>query len=127
MVRTRASFVALALGTIAVGLAVHVYGDVLGATTRDVLGDALWAAMIAWWIGALVPRASLRVRGVAALAICAAVEVSQRFHGPTLDAWRRTTAGHLVLGSGFDPRDFASYALGVAAAMLLERTVRPRA
>ena len=125
-IRTRAAFVALAVGTIAVGLGVHRRGDILGAALRDMLGDALWATMIAWWVAALVPRASLRTRAIAALAICFAVELSQLYHAPALDALRRTTAGHLVLGSGFDPRDFVSYALGVLAAALLERIVRKR-
>ena len=101
------------------GLAVHWRGEILGEALRDVLGDALWAAMIAWWIAALVPGASLRTRGIAALTICFAVEVSQGVHVPALDALRRTPAGHLVLGSGFDPRDFLSYAFGVLAATLL--------
>jgi hypothetical protein len=126
LARTRASFVALAVGTIAVGLVVHWRGDILGAAIQDMLGDALWAAMITWWIAALVPGAALRRRGIAALAICFAVEVSQRYHFPALDALRRTTAGNLVLGSGFDPRDFVSYALGVLAAIILERIVRER-
>jgi hypothetical protein len=82
--------------------------------------------MMVWWIAALVPTASLGMRGTAALTICFAVEVSQRYQTPELDALRRTTAGHLVLGSGFDPRDFASYALGVLAAALLEWYVRGR-
>jgi hypothetical protein len=34
--------------------------------------------------------------------------------------------GHLVLGSGFDPRDFTSYAAGVLAAALLERVIMRR-
>ncbi len=126
LVRTRATFVALAVGTIAIGLCVHWRGDILGVALRDVLGDALWAAMIAWWVTALFPGASLRTRGIAALAICFAVEVSQLYRLPTLDAVRRTTLGQLVLGSGFDPRDFVSYALGVLAATLLEWIVRRR-
>ena len=43
------------------------------------------------------------------------------YHAPALDAFRRTTAGHLVLGSGFDPRDLAAYAAGVLTAVFLER------
>jgi hypothetical protein len=125
--RARASFVALALGTIAVGLGLHLRGDILGAVLRDVLGDALWAAMITWWIAAIIPGSSLRARGIAALATCFAVELSQRYHTPALDALRDTTAGHLVLGSGFDPRDFVSYGVGVLVAILLERMVRGRA
>jgi hypothetical protein len=55
------------------------------------------------------------------LAICFAVELSQLYHAPALDALRETTAGHLVLGSGFDPRDLIAYAAGVCAAALVDR------
>jgi len=111
----------------ATGLGVHLHGgSILGLPLRDILGDALWAMMIAWLVAAAVPGASLRARAIAALSICFSVEISQRFHIPTVEALRHTFAGHLVLGSGFDPRDFFSYSLGVLAATLLERTVRGR-
>jgi Protein of unknown function (DUF2809) len=126
--RRRALFITLALATIAVGLLVRFGGDaLLGWGVRDKLGDALWAMMIAWWIGALAPRARLVTRVAAAYAICAAVEISQRYHTPTLDAIRATRVGHLVLGSGFDPWDLLAYALGVAAAAALEAAARARA
>jgi len=89
-------------------------------TIRDVLGDALWAGMIVWLIGARVPNARPWTRYGAAYAICALVETSQAFHTPRLDALRATMIGQLVLGSGFDPRDFLAYALGVGAAALLD-------
>jgi hypothetical protein len=60
-------------------------------------------------------------RAAAAYAVCAAVEFGQRVHAPRLDALRRTTVGHLVLGSDFDARDLAAYLLGVLAAAALER------
>ena len=115
----RIAYLALALATIVVGLVIHLGAAVLGTTTRDVLGDALWASMIVWLISAVVPRARLVARGAAAYAICVIVEVSQLYHAPTLDALRATRLGHLVLGSGFDLRDLVSYALGVSAAMVL--------
>lgn len=120
------NYIALALATIAVGLLVHEQGTALGPVARDVLSDALWAAMIVWWVSALVPGARLGVRSAIAYAICAGVEVSQLFHTPALDAIRSTTAGQLVLGSGFDARDLASYALGVICAALLDATVVAR-
>ena len=122
--RTRAGFVALALGTIVVGLVVHWRGTMLPARQRDLIGDALWAMMIYWSIGALGPSARLDTRAVLAVVICWGVEFSQLYHAPTLDAWRGTTAGQLVLGSGFDLRDLGAYALGVLAAWLLELNVR---
>jgi len=132
MIRRRAGFLASACATIAAGLAVHLRGAALGPVARDVLGDALWAMMIAWWAGALAPGARLAARSAVAYAVCACVEVSQLYHAPALDAVRATTLGHLVLGSGFDPRDLVAYGAGVALAAALEATVaasrrRPRA
>jgi hypothetical protein len=124
--RARVVFVALAAGTIIVGLWVHRGGLPLGPAARDALGDALWAVMIAWWLGAVAPRARALARGAVALGICVAVELSQLAHTPALDAARRTTLGQLVLGSGFDPRDVVAYALGVLAAVLLERLALAR-
>jgi hypothetical protein len=113
------------LGTIAVGLFVHWgLGTQLAPTLRDVLGDALWAVMLAWWIGALIPDTPPRTRGGLGLAVCWAVEFSQLYHAPVLDALRRTTIGRLVLGNGFDPRDLAAYAMGILIALILEQVSR---
>ena len=124
--RRRAPFVALAAATIGVGLLVHLGGAGLGRNAHDVLGDALWAAMIAWWAGALAPGARLPTRSATAYALCVGVEVSQLYHAPAVDAVRATTLGHLVLGSGFDARDLAAYAFGVGGAALLEAMVVAR-
>jgi hypothetical protein len=123
-VYARVAYVALAVGTIVLGLTLHLYGDALGPTSRDVVGDIIWGAMIAWWVGAFAPGNSLRARSVAAVAICFAVELSQLYHTPTLDMLRRTTVGQLTLGTGFDLRDFVAYTVGVLVAALLERTGR---
>lgn len=120
----RPRYVALALVTILIGLLVHRRGAALGPSAQDATGDALWAMMIVWWLSALAPRRRRLVRGAAAYAICVAVELSQLYHGPAIDAMRATTVGHLVLGSGFDPRDLAAYAIGVAGALLLDAGVR---
>jgi hypothetical protein len=122
----RSRFIALAVATIAIGLAVYLRGDILGATVRDITGDALWATMIAWLIGAASPDAPLMKRGLAAYGICVGVELSQLIRAPWLDDLRATTLGHLALGSGFDPRDLAAYAAGVAAAVLIERAMADR-
>jgi len=114
----------LAIGTIAVGLIVHLSGNLLPPIVRDVLGDALWATMMVWWMSVAAPRVPLRTRALAALAVCIAVELSQRYHTPLLHALRRTLPGHLILGSGYDPRDFLAYAAGVAFAVVLAHGMR---
>jgi hypothetical protein len=117
--RVRAAYVGLAVLTILIGLIVHRGVPRLPAAARDITGDALWAMMMVWWVSAIAPRGTPWARGAAALAICFAVELSQRLRLQPLDALRRTTVGHLFLGSGFDPRDFLAYTLGAAVAVLL--------
>lgn len=129
MLRTRLTYATLALATIVVGLAVHWWVSALPAWLRDFLGDALWAMMIYWWIGAAAPNSRFDRRALVALAVCWVVELSQLFHAPVVDGWRQTTVGQLVLGSGFDPRDLGAYALGVLAAwrldLLIQKVVHP--
>ena len=123
--RLRLTYAAAAGATIALGLVLRAILPP-ASVARDVAGNALWAAMMLWWVSALAPDARLLVRGAVALGISFAVELSQLYHTPALDALRSTTGGHLVLGSGFDPRDFVAYGLGVVVAALLERSVRGR-
>ena len=117
----RAPFLLLAGWTIALGLLVHHGVIPLPLPVRDFSGDALWAMMIAWWVAVIAPTARLGVRSLLALITCWAVEFSQLYHSPTVDRWRETAVGHLVLGSAFDARDLAAYAGGVLGAMILER------
>jgi hypothetical protein len=123
-VRARLWYLALASVTIGLGLIVHLRGTALSTIARDVLGDALWAAMIVWCVSFIVPTAPRMKRGAVALAVCWVVEASQLYHGPSIDAVRATTAGRLVFGTGFDPRDLAAYAVGVVVAILLDAGIR---
>ena len=118
--RSRRAFFGLAVFTICLGLLVYLGGGALPAAPRDMLGDALWAVMMVWCVSVIAPNARLVTRGAIALAVCWTVEVSQLHHTPFLDALRATLPGHLVLGSGFDPRDLAAYAVGVIAALVFE-------
>lgn len=118
--RARTRYLALMVGTIAIGLLVNKRGSALSPVVRDVLGDALWAAMVVWAFGVVAPKLQVRWRAAGALAVAFAVEFSQLAHFPAIDALRRTSLGQLALGSGFDPRDFAAYTAGVVAAVFLE-------
>lgn len=111
----------MAVSTIVVGLAVHRLAP--AGAARDIAGDALWAAMMCWWVSAHWPAKPIAWRAGVALGISWAVEFSQLWHAPWLDQLRATRLGPLVLGSGFDSRDLASYAVGVLlAGALAKRT-----
>jgi hypothetical protein len=107
--------------TVVIGLAVHFHGIGLGASLRDVLGDALWAAMIFWLISAASPNAATPARVAVALAICFVVELSQQIQHPVLQAVRGSPFGHILIGSDFDTRDLIAYTTGIAAAAVLDR------
>jgi len=116
----------VALACVVVGLGVNRLGLGLAPRLRDAAGDALWAMMMFAWVGVLFPLGSIRLRAALALGICWAVEFSQMYHTPMLDAWRATTLGRLVLGVGFDARDLAAYAVGVLVGVALNLALRRR-
>ena len=126
MMSVRVKYVALAIMTIAVGLVIHLHGLGLAGAPRDFVGDALWGAMILWWVSAFFPQAGLLTRIGAAWLTCAGVELTQLIDWAALNAARGTLAGRLILGSGFDPRDLVAYAVGVGLAALLDATLLPR-
>jgi hypothetical protein len=61
----------------------------------------------------------LRVAGLAIVSSLA-VEVSQLYHSPWIDAIRRTAVGGLLLGFGFVWSDLVCYAVGIGLGMLGE-------
>lgn len=74
-----------------------------------------------FWLAALArPRASTARLAACALAIAYAVECSQLYRAPWIDAVRSTTAGALLLGQSFLWSDLVSYAVGVIFATLLD-------
>jgi hypothetical protein len=80
--------------------------------------------MASWGFGFLAPRATTASVAIAAVAWCFAIELSQLYRAPWIDAVRATTPGRLVLGQGFHAFDLVCYVIGVGLAALLELVVR---
>jgi hypothetical protein len=88
-------------------------------------GDVLYATMAYWGFRWLTPRRP-RWEAVAwAGGFCGAIEVSQLWRTPWLEAWRATRPGALVSGRGFLWEDLGWYAVGVALGWALDRYSRP--
>jgi hypothetical protein len=77
-------------------------------------GDALWALMVFFGMGFLFPRIPTLFSFLLALGFSWAVEFSQIYHAPWIDAIRVTLPGRLILGSTFAWPDLVAYLGGTA-------------
>ena len=105
---------------IALGLASRKFPSLFPTIFGKYPGDALWALMVFVGLAFVKPEASAARLSVLALAISCAIEFSQLYQSPWLNAVRSTTIGHLVLGSAFSWFDIAAYAVGVLVGLLVD-------
>jgi hypothetical protein len=124
---TRAWSAVDALIVICFGLASRRYAGFLPQFMGKYPGDVLWGTMMFFAWRFLLPRmAALRLSGFA-FAACCAVESSQLYHAPWIDALRGNGFGHLILGSVFAWGDIAAYGTGIGLGVLSERLLFGRA
>ncbi len=121
--RSRLFTAALLLLTIALGLASRRDAPALSSFIATYAGDALWAAMVFWIAALLFPRAKTKTLASVALSISVAVELSQLYHAPWINALRATRLGALALGHGFLWSDLICYAAGVAVTVGVDLTL----
>lgn len=124
--RPRALYAALVGATVLAGLASRRYASALPAAVGLYAGDALWAAMVYLLLATVWVAAPVRRLAAAALAFAFAIETSQLYHAPWIDALRATRPGALVLGFGFLWSDLVCYAVGVAFAAALDAAILRR-
>lgn len=111
---------AIAAGVVIIlGLASRRYGAALPHWLAAYAGDTLWALCVFLAIGVGWPRAALRRRALGALLFAYAIECSQLYHAPWIDAVRQHRLAALVLGSGFLWSDLLCYTVGVSLGVLL--------
>jgi hypothetical protein len=85
--------------------------------------DALWALMVFLMIALIYPSwTTLTVAAWSAIVSCA-IEFSQLYHAPWIDAVRSTMLGHLILGDTIAWSDIAAYLFGVVLAVSAEYLV----
>jgi hypothetical protein len=121
--RSRAVYLLLAAGTIAIGLMTRRFRGVLPDAIGAYVGDVLWAAMVYLLIAAVWTRMPVPRVAAGAAIFSLAIEISQLYHAPWIDAVRATRLGGLVLGFGFLWSDLACYAAGIVLAAVLDRAL----
>jgi hypothetical protein len=112
--------------TIVLGLAVRFAPLHLPPFIVKYGGSTLWAINLYWLVSALLPRRTLL--GVASItcALAAAIEFLKLYHSPSLDSFRLTLPGILLLGRFFSFWDIVAYWLAIVLAALLDNAIRRR-
>jgi len=87
-------------------------------------GDALWTLMVFFAFAWLWPAVSTAAIAMLALVFSCAVEFSQLYHAPWLDAIRQTWLGRLALGDTFSWADMLAYLVGAVFGAGLEQLAR---
>jgi len=120
--RRRALYALLVALTIPVGLlSRHVHG--VPAWLAKDPGDVLYATMVFFLVGFLAPALSTLRAALSTVVFCFAIELSQLYRAPGIDAVRATVLGGLVLGHGFHATDLACYVLGALLGVAVERGI----
>ena len=112
--------------TVPLGLAVRFAPLHLSPFFYKYLGSVLWAVALYWFISMLRPRLAPDALFVTASVVALAVEFSRLMPERHIDAFRLTLAGRLLLGRYFSWKNITAYLLGIAAAALLDRSIRSR-
>jgi hypothetical protein len=120
MKRNRISYSLLFLLTIALGLLSRRLNYLLPNSINLILGDAIWAMMIFVGLGVIFNQYSTIRVAIISIVFCYAIELSQLYHAPWIDAIRNTTLGALVLGFGFLWSDVLAYSIGIIFVASLE-------
>lgn len=120
----RLRYAAVALCVVALGLLWRSPLVALSPFLRKYGGDALWALMV--YLGfrfLLAHRSPLWSVGLALL-FATAIEFSQLYHPPWLDALRELRLGRLILGSSFNWPDLPAYTFGIFAGAAVDVVAR---
>jgi hypothetical protein len=108
-------YIGLGVTTIIVGLLVRFAPIGLPWFIVKYGGSTMWALVLYWSLSFIWPGTLPRTLALAAGLISVLVEFQRLYHTPTLDTFRHSLAGILLLGNFFSLRDIIAYWLAIAA------------
>jgi len=123
--RTRpiALSIGLVVATIAAGLAIRFAPLGLPVIIVKYGGSMLWALMIYWIVSTVLPSLRPAAAALVSGALATAIEFFELYHAPTLDAFRLTVPGILLLGRVFSAWDILAYWLAIGCGAFLDRSM----
>jgi beta-N-acetylhexosaminidase len=118
----------LCILVIAIGLSLRLIGPCIGLPILFVKygGSVLWGAMIYLLVALATGRMACRKIVGAAMTIAVCVEFFRLYHSPSLDAFRLTMPGALLIGRVFSLWNILAYGFGALLAAAIDRGVAPR-
>jgi hypothetical protein len=125
MMRRSLTALAIVLVTIPIGIGWRMLPLGLPWFFYKYGGSFLWAVALYWFIATLFPK--LYPTALASISALAAliVEFSRLVPQSTIDAFRLTLAGQLILGRFFSFKNIAAYLLAIAFSALLDHYLGP--
>lgn len=90
-------------------------------------GSVTWALSLYWLLSTILRSATPFTSAIGAGIVATCVEFFKLHHSPSLDAFRLTLPGILLLGRFFSPWDIVAYWLAILAGALLDTRLRSRA
>jgi len=119
--RSRPAYLVAAFAVVAAGLILRSHLLPLASFLPKYGGDALWALLIYLLIRFVYPRMAIMSSAAVAFGIAVAVELSQLYRAPWIDAIRSARLGALVLGNTFNWPDIPAYGVGILLGAWIEQ------
>jgi hypothetical protein len=116
----------LMLATVAAGLLIRLAPLGLPYAVVKYGGSMLWALMIYWIVSTLTASVRLPIAALIAGVLATAVEFLKLYRAPTLDAFRLTLPGIILLGRFFSITDIAAYWFAILCGAFIDARLRPR-
>ena len=116
----------LLLLTIPIGLAVRFLPLHLPWFLYKYLGSTLWAVALYWFLATLLPKLRPIALATIAILIATLLELSRLLPIASIDAFRLTLPGKILLGRYFSLKNIAAYLLAIALTAALDNFLAAR-
>lgn len=84
-------------------------------------GSFFWAALVYWCLALLLASAKPLVIALLAVVVSTGVEFFKLFNPPSIDAFRSTFPGKVLLGRHFSYKDIAVYYIAICIALWIDQ------
>ncbi|GMQ59854.1 DUF2809 domain-containing protein [Vallitalea sediminicola] len=102
---------------------------ILGLLSREIkgiplfMGDIFWAMMVFFILAIIFYNKNSFFLFSLSIIITYIIEVTQLYHRPWIDNFRRTSIGHILLGQGFLWSDLAAYLVGIIIGYFIKKVI----